>query len=536
MNIFKKIEETIRNILPHNEGTELNISEPVAEIMKIIGDVFIPVSAPLTWLCTDIIRTEHSYELYWISTSESAYCSHCGQISFHKSHTYHTRTIQDLPIQNRSVFNHVRSQRFNCQNQECERKNFFEQYEGVVDMAGRKTTVLQEHICRMGVESSAEGATRGLLAQGIKISGDTVLRLTQKRGLAAMKQQLNQDHVVTLGCDDINRRKGNSSTACTVFIDADTHRFLTIVTGKTGIVVKDFLDTHPSVQTMTRDRATAYASAANKAGIAQVADRFHLFDNLHEAIRKEIYKELPLKVTLGEIRSEESLSTASLAERSLTLECGNTIDSKVESEADQLQKLTKGQRKRFAIVKKIHSMKESEMSVQEIGQQESLSDAKVKYYLRIELEGLLNKKSGKKASSESIAVPYKETIMRMLSEGKKHRKIFKALQMEGFSGSRNCIYQYLKKYTQENGISYGRFNKPICENPEVSRKVVYDKLIRYTSRLLKEDTIAEDSLSSTEDKIIAEGLSTLSALPNDLLDTEDLGKKKSPFPMNYINK
>ena len=373
MNILKKIEETIRNILPHNERTALHLSEPVAEIMKIIGDVFIPVSAPLTWLCTDIIRTEHSYELHWISTSESAYCSHCGHISTDKSHTYHTRAIQDLPIQNRSVFNHVRSQRFNCHNRECECKNFFEQYEGVVDMAGRKTTVLQEHICRMGVESSGEGATRGLVAQGIKISGDTILRLTKKRGLAAMKQQLNQDNVVTLGCDDINRRKGNSSTACTVFIDADTHRFLTIVAGKTGIVVKDFLDTHPSVQTMTRDRATAYASAANKAGIAQVADRFHLFDNLHEAIRKEIYNELPLKVIIGEIRSEESLSIkASLAEKSLTPEDENTVGCKVESEADKLQKLTKGQRKRFEIVKRIHLMKKNGMSVEEIGKQESI--------------------------------------------------------------------------------------------------------------------------------------------------------------------
>jgi hypothetical protein len=50
---------------------------------------------------------------------------------------------------------------------------------------------------------------------------------------------------------------------------------------------------------MTRDRSTAYASAANKAGIEQVADRFHLFDNLHDMIKKEIYHELPLKVTLG---------------------------------------------------------------------------------------------------------------------------------------------------------------------------------------------------------------------------------------------
>ena len=109
----------------------------------------------------------------------------------------------------------------------------------------------------------------------------------------------------------------------------------------------------------------------------------------------------------------------------------------------------------------------------------------------------------------------------MLSDGKKHREIFKVLQIEGFSGSRNCIYQYLKKYTQENDIAYGRSNKPIFENPDVSRKVVYDKLIRFTSRLLKEDTITDDLFSSGEEKTIAE-------CP-DLLHTEDLDKKKAPY-------
>jgi len=62
----------------------------------------------------------------------------------------------------------------------------------------------------------------------------------------------------------------------------------------------------------------------------------------------------------------------------------------------------------------------------------------------------------------TIAEPYKETIIRMYEAGKKHREIFEAVQGEGFSGSRNCIYQYLKKYTEEHSLSYGR--------------VVYDKL------------------------------------------------------------
>ncbi|MDO9535051.1 MAG: transposase [Bacillota bacterium] len=115
---------------------------------------------------------------------------------------------------------------------------------------------------------------------------------------------MKTDDIKILGCDDINRRKGNSNSACTVFINAETRRFLTLVPGKTGDVVEDFLKLHPSVETMTRDRSTAYASAGNQAGIKQVADRFHLFDNLHQAIKKEINLQLPLKVVIGDIPSE----------------------------------------------------------------------------------------------------------------------------------------------------------------------------------------------------------------------------------------
>jgi hypothetical protein len=96
MNVLKKVEEAIRNVLPHSLRTCFDLSEPLAEIAKIIGDVFIPVSAPLTWLCMDIIRTEHTYELQWSSVATSAECPHCKQISTDKSHTYFPRKIQDL--------------------------------------------------------------------------------------------------------------------------------------------------------------------------------------------------------------------------------------------------------------------------------------------------------------------------------------------------------------------------------------------------------------------------------------------------------
>jgi len=271
------------------------------------------------------------------------------------------------------------------------------------------------------------------------------LKIVQKRGLKETEQQLKRDGVKTLGCDGINRRKGNSNSACTVFIDADTKLFLTLVPGKNGDVVEDFLKLHPLVKTMTRDRATAYASAGNKAGIKQVADRFHLFDNLHHAIKKEINLQLPLKVIIGDIRSESSLSGAK---------------SRPEN---------------------IHDLSQSKNPT-------------------VKFRGLDKKKSGKRPSNQSIAEPFKDTSLKMFHEGKKHREIFEEVKKKGFGGSRNCIYQYIKKYTDENNIPYGRSGKQTSVTNEISRSAVYNKLIRYTSSVMTEDSNPNESSPVCDDK------------------------------------
>jgi hypothetical protein len=119
----------------------------------------------------------------------------------------------------------------------------------------------------------------------------------------------------------------------------------------------------------------------------------------------------------------------------------------------------------------------------------------------------------------------------MFEDGKKHRKIFKAIQIEGFSGSRNCIYQYLQKYTEENGIPYGHSNKSVSGNLEFSRKVIYDKLIRFTSSRLEEDVSTEELFSSGENSAVAENTKDEnppkdSVLQNDRPDTESPKVKK----------
>lgn len=115
-----------------------------------------------------------------------------------------------------------------------------------------------------------------------------------------IEQNLKRGDIQVLSVDDINQKKGNASTACSVFIDGDSHRVLVIVEGATKAAAEKVMQQFPSIQTVSRDRATAYASAAEACATAQVADRFHLLQNLHDAVKEVLSQEMNQDVFLYE--------------------------------------------------------------------------------------------------------------------------------------------------------------------------------------------------------------------------------------------
>lgn len=126
------------------------------------------------------------------------------------------------------------------------------------------------------------------------ISGDSIIRLLTKRYVAQPEVLCGS----IIGVDDFAFKKRH--TYGTIILDEATHKPVAILDGRDGKTLKEWLSKNKHVKAVTRDRASAYSAAIKEIlpDAMQIADRFHLYQNLLEAIRNTINSVLPVDIRI----------------------------------------------------------------------------------------------------------------------------------------------------------------------------------------------------------------------------------------------
>src|SRR5260370_19570553 len=97
---------------------------------------------------------------------------------------------------------------------------------------------------------------------------------------------LSDEPVRVLGIDDFAIRRGDCYG--TILVNLETSKPLDLLPDRTAEAVLPWLKDHQEIEVVSRDRASGYADAVKRAlpHAIQVADRYHLVQNLREHLQR----------------------------------------------------------------------------------------------------------------------------------------------------------------------------------------------------------------------------------------------------------
>ena len=258
----------------------------------------------------DVDSNEEEIIIHMHSVSKSCKCHRCGTL-LTEHHGSHRRKVKDLPILGKRVTLDAQIFDYQCTSESCGSFAATETFDGFLSRNSRMTERLEDFVCMLALETSCESAARILNSVKAKISGDTVIRLLIRRYSAQPEPACGS----AIGVDDFAYKKRH--TYGTIIVDEKTHKQVAILDGRDGKELKEWLRKNKQVTTVTRDRASAYAKAVEEVlpGCMQVADRFHIHQNLMDAVNKVLGREIPATTAIIEKSDEkteikEKLSTS----------------------------------------------------------------------------------------------------------------------------------------------------------------------------------------------------------------------------------
>lgn len=253
------------------------------QIGQPAGDACLEIFFPhLSGLVIQDVTDRGRYVLLTARTPDGpACCPGCGTASS-RLHGHYRRLLQDLPAGGRAVLIRLTVRRLKCLNLACRIRTFADPINALAARHARSTSPLRRMLELLALALAGRAGSRLAGMLGITVSRNTLIRLIR----ALPDPEIGP--VTVLGIDDWAKQKGHSYA--TILINMETRRPIDVLDDRTADTVTAWLRRHPEIQIICRDRAGAYAEAANAGApqAIQIADRWHLWHNLCRAAEKTV--------------------------------------------------------------------------------------------------------------------------------------------------------------------------------------------------------------------------------------------------------
>lgn len=416
-------------------------------------------------------------------------CPKCGEISNISYIGRYERHVEDVPYNFMSIWLHIHAHKFECLNSNCDKKYFDE----VLPFARKnkvKTDNLIQFILTLSIFLSSTTTSLILSLLGTSVSPDVVDNIIKKIEIR------DEADVEEIGVDDVSIRKGQ--TYATAIYDLNDHHLITLIEGRGAEEFENWLNNHKKIKIVARDRASSYAKAINEVlpECTQVADRFHLFQNLIEHLKDIFYSKVPNKIFIkdGKVLEEkvkmvpEEISNID-EKKLINLSYDNSIP--IDNEGNEIkfdnkkrdfdskqyveQKQRRIEKKEMVIRLKERLKNANCHEKKDIAKEFDICYAVLLKYSRMtdeEINDIDKIRVYKKRKTKMD--DYSNMIYKMLKDGIEQNYIFAYVKKMGCTASDRYLIDYINLMAKNNGFEYRKQKNYI--------KMVYPKDVTVITR------------------------------------------------------
>lgn len=388
------------------------------------------------------------------ATVERAECSGCGVRSA-RVHSRYVRRLADSAVGHRRVVIELQVRRFRCGEGGCPQTTFAEQVSGLTFRYGRRSAGLQVVLQKLALMLAGRAGARLVDSLAVPASRSTLLRL-----IRALPEPAPHTPRV-LGVDVFALRKGH--VYATVLVDIQTRRPVDLLPDRNVSTVARWLADHPGVEVICRDRSLAFAEAGRVGApnAVHVADRWHIWKNLAEAVEKVVIRHGAL------LREPQEDSSQTVAVPDM-----GELASDAPAEPRRSGRLSDRVRDQHAAV---HDLLSQGIGLRVVARQLGLARNTVRRLAHaVTADELL---VGRWTGRTSILDPYKPYLHQRWSDGRTTaRHLFEELRERGYGGGESVVKEYVRKLREASPR-----DSPPRRNPSV--REVTSWITRHPDRL-----------------------------------------------------
>ena len=232
--------------------------------------------------------------------------------------------------------------------------------------------------------------------------------------------------------DDFALRRGHQYG--TIVVDLETHRPIALLPDRMAETLAAWLKAHPGIEILSRDRSKTYKRRMSKGApdAIQVADRFHLRQNLEETLEKAFKGHTPVfkRVEQAILVPQDSTSAHS--------------PTPVLSVSTQAAESNRAQR--LERYEQVHALRQQGYQIKDIAHH--LGMGKRTVYTDLSYETFPEWQPSIRRRGSDLE-PYKGYLLEQWQQGHRHtRQLFHEIQLQGYQGSYATVARYTRQLRQ----------------------------------------------------------------------------------------